>query len=72
MKIIEKNNNVSIDMNDGDILEISCLNGNREKIKLECIDSKLYVNKISLKDIDSKYMEEQEIKKMKELLHEKD
>jgi hypothetical protein len=72
MKIIEKNNNVSIDMNDGDILEISSLNGNREKIKVECINSKLYVNKISLKDIDSKYMEEQEIKKMKELLHEKD
>jgi hypothetical protein len=72
MKIIEKNNNVSIDMNDGDILEISSLNGKREKITLECINSKLYVNKISLKDIDSKYMEEQEIKKMKELLHEKD
>jgi hypothetical protein len=71
MKIIDNYNKVSIFLNEGDVLEISKDNIESDNIIVERLKSDIYVNKVSIKDINNKYIEEQEIKKMNDLLKNK-
>ena len=69
MKIIdEEDKKVRIILEDDDILEISSLRSNNEKVIVKCLNSSLHIDELSVSKIKEKSLEEKEIKKMLEFL----
>ena len=71
MKIINKaEKKINVVLEDGDVLEVSSLYGNKEHIFIECLDSKLHIEELSVSKIKEKSLEEKEIVKMSKYLDE--
>lgn len=69
MKIIKDNDKkVTIVLEDDDILEISSLQCNSEKVIVKCLDSSLHIDELAVAKIKEKSLEEKEIKKMLDFL----
>ncbi len=72
MKIINKGKNKGvIILDDQDTLEIMSFNGNKEKIIVQCINSSLHIDNLTISTIKEKSLEEKEIMKMKKYLNDK-
>lgn len=68
MKIIENDKSVTVIMEDNDVLEISTLRRNKEKVVVKCLDSVIHIDELTVNQIKEKSLEEENIKLMKDYL----
>lgn len=69
MKIIKNAENQStVILEDGDVLNVTSLQENGSKITIQCFDSILHVDEISMKEIENLKMEKEAIQAMEDYL----
>ena len=74
MKIVNEKKKTSIVLDNKEVLEVTCLNGNHTKITIKCLGNTLHIEEENTKDLEVENEEKKAIKAMKKYLkkHEND